>query len=174
MAGECTKNLASPCLAFGEGVWRYLWRQFYRGYQPYPASISCNCAPASGVAPHPHIIYHLASVLKLVQCLHMSSRIIHAILFIVIASVLWECTVLVLVHIHVSKSIRPLSLPIQPALQSPFLIYNLVLLGGWLLLDEVVSWVILEVEGVACYVLVNGPGKREESTYWSQQGGRRS
>lgn len=143
--------MASPCLAFGKGVWRYLWRHFYRGYHVYPAPISCNCVPASGVAPHPHIIYHLTSVLNLVQCLHMSSRIIHAVLFIVIS---------VLIVVMYSSCAGPYPcLQVYPSLitanSSCPSILNLVLLGGRLLLDEVVSWVILEVEGVACYVLVN-------------------
>ena len=86
----------------------------------------------------------------------MSSRIIHAILFIVIS---------VRIVVMYSSCAGPYPcLQIYPSLITTnstcpsVTILNLVLLGGWLLLDEVVSWVILEVEGVACYVLVNHPG----------------
>lgn len=113
----------------------------------------CTCF---GSAPHPHIIYHLASVLKRVQCLHMSSRII-------------LCSPLHRDKRPYCGNVQSLrwSISMSPSLsvhhhcqfnRPSITILNLVLLGGWLLLNEVVSWVILEVEGVACYVLVNGHG----------------
>lgn len=139
-------------------------------FLPWISSISsintmqlCSCFGSRSTSSH-----HLSSGLRYSSLsnaftCHMSSRVIHAVLFIVIS---------VRIVVMYSSCAGPYPcLQVYPSLITAnstcpsITILNLVLLGGWLLLDEVVSWIILEVEGVACYVLVNGPGKREESTY---------